>query len=100
MRTIFRDAFTAAGLAYFNPHSFRDTLTRLGEQICRTPEDLIAWSQNMAHEDVLTTIRSYGSVPTERQAELIRNAGARTGKEPDVSALIAAVERLTQKTSQ
>jgi len=43
---IFHDIFKAAGLPYFNPHSFRDTLARLGEQMCRTPEAFIAWSRN------------------------------------------------------
>jgi integrase/recombinase XerD len=30
IRTIFREAFTNAGMPYFNPHSFRNTLVRLG----------------------------------------------------------------------
>lgn len=38
IRTIFREAFAAAGLPYFNPHSFRDTLVQLGERTCTTPE--------------------------------------------------------------
>ena len=46
IRTIFKDAFAAAGLLYFNPHSFRKTLTLLGGQICNSPEEYKAWSQN------------------------------------------------------
>ena len=34
IRKIFKAAFEQAGLPYFNPHSFRDTLAALGEQIC------------------------------------------------------------------
>ena len=34
-----------AGFPYFNPHSFRSTLARLGEKVCRNAEDLKAWSQ-------------------------------------------------------
>jgi hypothetical protein len=30
IRAIFKDAFAAAGLPYFNPHSFRKTLALLG----------------------------------------------------------------------
>jgi site-specific recombinase XerC len=33
IRRIFREAFAAAGLPYFNPHSFRDMLAQLGELI-------------------------------------------------------------------
>jgi site-specific recombinase XerC len=72
VRLVFREAFNAAGLRYYNPHSFRSTLARLGMEICRTPEELKAWSQNLGHDDVLTTLTSYGEVPFHRQRELIR----------------------------
>jgi len=35
IRRIFREAFERAGLPYFNPHSFRNTLVQLGEEVCR-----------------------------------------------------------------
>ena len=47
IRRIFRDAFVNAGLPYFNPHSLRHTLVRLGEVVCRTPEDFKAWSRTL-----------------------------------------------------
>jgi integrase len=72
IRTIFRQAIQRAGLAYFNPHSLRKTLTRLAEQRCRTPEDFKAWSQNLGHDETLTTFTSYGAVSADRQAEIIR----------------------------
>jgi len=31
-----------------------------------------AWSQNLGHEEVLTTFRSYGAVGTKRQGEIVR----------------------------
>ncbi|WPZ04242.1 tyrosine-type recombinase/integrase [Blastomonas marina] len=75
IRAIYKAAFSAAGLPYFNPHCFRDTLVQLGERICTTPEQFKAWSQNIGHESVLTTFTSYGTVPAARQAELIRGLG-------------------------
>src|SRR5262249_1830100 len=63
IRDIFREAFTRAELPYFNPHSFRNTLARLGEAVCKSPEQFKAWSQNFGHENVLTTFLSYGEVP-------------------------------------
>jgi integrase len=75
IRRIFKDAFAAAGLPYFNPHSFRKTLARLGNQVCRSPEEYKAWSQNLGHENVLTTFSSYGDVAGNRQAEIIRGLG-------------------------
>jgi integrase len=77
VRKIFRDAFKAAGLPYSNPHTFRKTLARFGQQTCRTPEEYKAFSQNIGHEEVLTTFRSYGEVPLERQATIIRSLRSR-----------------------
>ena len=62
VRQIFRRAFTASGLPYFNPHTIRKTLVQLGQAKCKKPEEFKAWSQNLGHEGVLTTFCSYGSV--------------------------------------
>ena len=75
IRTIFREAFGRAGLPYFNPHSFRNTLVQLGEEVCKTPEQFKAWSQNLGHEKVLTTFLSYGEVTCQRQGEIISDLG-------------------------
>jgi integrase len=72
IRAIFREAFERAGLPYFNPHSLRNTLVRLGQDLCRTPEQFKAWSQNLGHEGVLTTFLSYGEVGCDRQGQIIR----------------------------
>lgn len=74
IREVFKRAFAAAGLPYFNPHSFRDMLVRHAMALGLPPEALKAWSQNLGHADVLTTFTSYGSVPVHRQGELIRHA--------------------------
>ncbi|OQX19912.1 MAG: recombinase XerC [Desulfobulbaceae bacterium A2] len=76
IRTIFREAFVGAGLPYFNPHSFRNTLVQLGQEVCKTPEQFKAWSQNLGHEKVLTTFLSYGAVECRRQGEIIRGLAA------------------------
>jgi integrase len=94
IRSIFRNAFTAAGLPYFNPHSFRDTIVKFGEQICKTPEDFKAWSQNLGHEKVLTTFLSYGEVAYQRQGEIIRDlAKPQNGKTTDADEIARAVIR-------
>jgi integrase len=72
IRKIFKKAFEKAKLPYFNPHSFRSTLVNQGEKVCRNPEDFKAWSQNLGHENVLTTFTSYGAVSTYRQGDIIR----------------------------
>lgn len=72
IRQIFKDAFIAAGLPYFNPHSFRHTLVCLGEKLCKDAETFKVWSQNLGHESVLTTYTSYGNVPVHRQGEVLK----------------------------
>ncbi|MFZ0663548.1 MAG: site-specific integrase [Acidobacteriaceae bacterium] len=72
IRLIFREAFERAGLPYFHPHSLRKTLTRLGQQLCKSAEEMKAWSQNLGHEHVMTTLMSYGTVAADRQGEIIR----------------------------
>jgi integrase len=84
IRRIFRQAFEGAGLPYFHPHSIRRTLTQLGEQVCTTPEEFKAWSQNLGHEQVSTTFTSYGNVASHRQAELIRGLAARGEADGDL----------------
>ncbi len=92
IRKIFRDAFTAAGLPYFNPHSFRNTLVQLGEEVCKTPEQFKAWSQNLGHEKVLTTFLSYGAVACQRQGEIIHGlAVPQQAMQPDANEIADAV---------
>ncbi len=94
IRTIFREAFERAGLSYFNPHSLRKTLARLGEQVCQTPEEFKAWSQNLGHEQVLTTLMSYGKVATDRQGEIMRGIGEpKPSKSAAVEDIAEAVAR-------
>lgn len=99
IRRIFRTAFEAASLPYANPHSFRDTLARLGETRCRTPEDFKAWSQNLGHEQVLTTFTSYGSVSAARQTEIISKL-AMEKKEISETQALAQMRDLLNKMDQ
>lgn len=97
VRDIFRAAFTSAGLPYFNPHSFRDTLVQLGERMCPSIEAFKAWSQNLGHERAMTTLTSYGNVAPHRQAELIRGMGAAQTAPALDPATLAQVMAMMQK---
>ncbi len=79
IRDIFKQAFEAAGLPYYQPHSLRHTLAQMGERLCRTPEQFKAWSQNLGHEGVLTTLFAYGTVPAGRQREIMADFEACEG---------------------
>jgi hypothetical protein len=76
IRKVFREAFERADLPYFNPHSFRNTLVRLALERCKTAEEFKAWSQNVGHEQALTTFLNYGTVASDRQGEILRGLAA------------------------
>jgi integrase len=100
IRKIFRDAFENASLPYFNPHSFRNTLSMWGQTVCQTPEEYKAWSQNLGHEKVLTTFLSYGEVGTRRQAEIIQGMSSKKEKPPEnlKELIVEAVREANQGT--
>lgn len=107
IRRIFKAAFAQAGLPYANPHSFRNTLAVLGENLCATPETFKAWSQNLGHEHVLTTFTSYGAVSGHRQAQIFgqlrdrqEGGGANDMQGLDNEAVLALLAaRLRSKTT-
>jgi len=101
VRAIFREAFAAAGLPYFNPHSLRNTLVRLGEERCQTPEQFKAWNQNLGHEGALTTLYSYGEVSGKRQGEIIQGLSKpRETAAVDEEVLADAVARKLEERRQ
>ncbi len=72
IREAIKAAFQAAGLPAFAPHSFRKTIVKWGVSHYTTPEALKAFSQNIGHESLMTTLSAYLQVSQERQAELIK----------------------------
>jgi len=89
IRAVFRRAFEAAGLPYFNPHSFRSTLVQLGQTLCKDPEQFKAWSQNLGHEGVLTTFVSYGGVASRRQGQIMQALAKSTVRPPRNADVVA-----------
>jgi integrase/recombinase XerD len=69
---VIKEAFTRAGLQAFGPHRFRKTLGVLASDHCKTPEQFKAWSLNLGHENIATTLSAYCPVSPARQRELIR----------------------------
>jgi integrase/recombinase XerD len=94
IRKVFRQAFAQAGLEYFNPHSFRQTLVQLGKKLCKTPEEFEAWSKNLGHEEMLTTFRSYGSIDPHRQGELIKSLGSERKEDDRLDRIMEMMKKL------
>ena len=94
MRGIFKEAFENAGLEYSSPHLFRKTLVRLGESLCKTPEEFKAWSQNLGHDHVSTTFCSYGYVEEYRQGEIIKSLTNKPKQDEQTELLKELLNRL------
>lgn len=94
IRAVFRRAFERAGLPYHNPHSLRRTLMRLAYDLNLTPRELKAWSQNLGHESMLTSLVSYGGLSVEEQARVIGGIGG--GRDPAPEEM-AELRRLAAK---
>ncbi|MCI5041626.1 MAG: site-specific integrase [Donghicola eburneus] len=65
-------AFEKAQLPSFTPHSFRHMLADLGSSLELTPKAFKAWSLNLGHENVATTVSSYLQVTPNEQRELMQ----------------------------
>jgi integrase/recombinase XerD len=90
IRKIFKAAFEAVDLPYYSPHTFRHTLTHLMETECRTPEEIRAFSQNLGHEHVATTLTNYGKLNERQQGEVIGRMALGADKPPQVDPNLAA----------
>ena len=71
VRKIVKAAFIAAGVQAFGPHAFRHMLARHSARTSRSVAELVATSQNLGHEDVLTTLRHYGQINRDDQRRLV-----------------------------
>jgi integrase/recombinase XerD len=100
IRKIFREAFEGAGMQNFNPHSLRKTLVKLGQEVCKTPEEFKAWSQNLGHEQVLTTFTSYGSVATDRQGGIIKGLNNGQTRQDYTHELALEIARLMKEGAE
>jgi integrase len=73
MRGIFRRRSKQVGIPYFYPHTFRHFVTAETEKHLSTPEQMKALSQNLGHEHIATTYRSYGAIDPGRVNEVVRS---------------------------
>ena len=96
VRQIFREACALAGVPYFNPHLFRNTLVQVAYDRKLDAESFKAWSQNLGHESCLTTFSSYGAIPPARQAEIIRRLADRS-LPPDKQSTAEVLRHIAEK---
>jgi integrase len=95
IRAIFKRAFVAAGFPYAPPHSLRRTLMRLAYDLNLSPREMKAWSQNLGHDSMMTSLTSYGALSVDEQAAVIAGIdepGSRAdSREKELAMRIAAM---------
>jgi len=72
VRQVLRKAAAAAGVPYFKPHAIRSTVVKLCSARNWSEDVAKAVSQNLGHERISTTWKSYGKVEPDRKQELFR----------------------------
>lgn len=72
LRLIIGQAFENSGVLKYPPHAFRKTITKWAQGVYTSPEAIKAFSQNLGHESVITTIDSYCPVSNDEQRRLIK----------------------------
>lgn len=87
VRRAFHRGCAAAGLPYFNPHSFKHHLKSVRDAFCRTPVQRAAWSYNLGHENEQITETHYAKMTSEQRDSIfaaIRQGNTETEDEKDL----------------
>ena len=71
MRDVFNQRFTEADVEYFSPHTFRHLAVMTAISKCRSGHEIKAVSQNFGHEDVGTTMTTYGTLSNTKVNSII-----------------------------
>jgi site-specific recombinase XerD len=61
----------AAGLEYYHPHTFRHAAIHLATRHRRSAQEIKALSQNFGHENVDTTLSSYGTLDQHAVTDIV-----------------------------
>lgn len=84
VREVFKRAFHAVGLSYYNPHLFRKTICKWGLKNL-TQYEYKALSQNLGHEHAMTTYNAYAKLSEDEQIEAVANIGSKSAELDGVS---------------
>ena len=72
MREVLNQRFEVVGIEYFSPHTFRHLAVNLALTKCKNGHEVKAVSQNFGHENVGTTMITYGSLNHAQLSETVK----------------------------
>ncbi|MFN5540026.1 MAG: tyrosine-type recombinase/integrase [Candidatus Melainabacteria bacterium] len=97
MRDIFKQRFEAVGVEYFPPHSFRHLAVKLSLSKCKNGHEFKAVSQNFGHENIGTTMITYGSLNNSQVGEVIGEMNFGDDKDTQDDELIDEIKELLNR---
>ena len=99
VRAIVRDAFIAAGLPRHCPHVFRHMFAKHIFALRPAAEEMIAFSINLGHKKLETTLNPYARPDEETRARLIAGLGGKVDgtEEADVDTIMEKLAALIKK---
>ncbi len=100
MREIFKQRFEHAGIEYFPPHSFRHLAVITAVSKCKNGHEIKAVSQNFGHEDVGTTMITYGTLTNTQMTNLITNMDFSDSENNNQADLLAKFQEFLKQQGQ
>lgn len=83
IRDVFKQRFEHAGIKYFSPHTFRHLAILTALSKCKNGHEIKAISQNFGHENVSTTLTTYGTLNQTQMSETISGMNFSKDSKPD-----------------
>jgi len=102
VREILKNRAKEAGLDYYHPHSFRHAAVHLAMKCGRTAEEIKAISQNFGHENIGTTMMTYGTLDQFSVTEIVTgidfsNRPEKTNRDGVIEELKKQLDRLKNR---
>ncbi len=83
IRDVFKQRFEDAGIEYFSPHTFRHLAILTALAKCRNGQEIKAISQNFGHENISTTLTTYGTMNDVQMSGIISGMCFSADAKPD-----------------
>lgn len=96
IRDIFKQRLEHAGVKYFSPHTFRHLAILTALAKCKNGQEIKAISQNFGHENVSTTLTTYGTLNQTQMYDTITGM-CFSESSSDSDALAQQIQELLKK---
>jgi len=93
IRNIFRGRMENAKVPYYHPHQFRHAAVYEACKHARTPEETRAISQNFGHENIGTTLLTYGRLDDIRVGDVINRINFQSENQTEIEKVLGEASK-------